>query len=318
MSKVIAIVAGRANGLSETLAKQALLGAKESGADDVEIINLFDCRIDSCIGCDVCKKRPGGATGNQAFHCFRRDDFNWIADKVMDADAIIYVMPMYEKYPPGIFKVFCDRFGPFFDQAFSIELQQKLDAGTIVADAPDKRIFKVRPVSFIAHGGSEWTTLGLGTMQIAGISLGSCVVDRLHYNWNVRVWNDDSIFARVRESGVNLVRNIGLAFEDMTYIGDPGHCPVCHNDLMLLGKKPDETTCAVCGMTGTLSIVDGQIKVEYDPGQYTYSHYTLSGKFLHGKDLEPDGRAIRPLNIENITRRKAANIWLKVSKPPKA
>ena len=320
MSKVTAIVIGRPGKMSETLARQALQGAKNAGVDDVELFNLNDFKIDTCIGCDYCMRHSAGR-GEQAFHCFRKDDFNFIADKVLDADAVLYVMPMFEKYPPGLFKVFLDRFGPFFDTAFALEHQELVQAGKKAGPLPDQRLFKTRPVAFIAHGGSEWTTLGLPTMAVAGVPMNMRIVDKLELPWNNSVWPQDEVFERATRMGENLFANIGLKYEDMTYIGDSGHCPVCHNNVMVLGKTPEETVCSVCGMTGTLSVVDGKIKIEYEPYQYEYSHYTLSGKIIHGADITAGGRAMGTIPFDQlgevIKNRQEPLKWIKTTKPPK-
>ncbi len=320
MSKVTAIVIGRPGKVSETLARQALQGAKNAGANEVDLFNLNDFKIEPCIGCDYCLKHSAGR-GEQAFHCFHKDDFNFIADKVLDADAILYVMPMFEKSPPGNFKVFQDRIGYFFDMAFAIEHKALVESGKIPGPLPDPRLFKVRPVAFIAHGGSEWTTLGLPTMAVGGISMNMRIVDKLHYPWNnSSVWPVDAVFERVSRMGENLTVNIGLKYEDMTYIGEPGHCPVCHNDVMVLGETPEETVCSVCGMIGTLSIVDGKIQVSYEPSQYEYSHYTLSGKVLHAADISFGGRAMGMIPFDQlneiIKQRQEPLNWIEKTKPP--
>ena len=54
--KVLGIVAGRHNGNSEILVKEALLACQEAGAE-VKMINLFDYHIEHCIGCESCESR---------------------------------------------------------------------------------------------------------------------------------------------------------------------------------------------------------------------------------------------------------------------
>ncbi len=47
--KVLGIVAGRHNGNSEILVKEALLACQEAGAE-CKLINLFDYNIEHCTG----------------------------------------------------------------------------------------------------------------------------------------------------------------------------------------------------------------------------------------------------------------------------
>ena len=56
--KVLAIVAGRHNGNSEILAKEALLACQEAGAE-CKLINLFDYHIEMCTGCESCTMQMG-------------------------------------------------------------------------------------------------------------------------------------------------------------------------------------------------------------------------------------------------------------------
>lgn len=51
--KVMGIVAGRHNGNSEILVKQALTAVKDAGAEAI-LINLFDYNIKPCSGCESC------------------------------------------------------------------------------------------------------------------------------------------------------------------------------------------------------------------------------------------------------------------------
>lgn len=51
--KVMGIVAGRHNGNSEILVKQALTAVKDAGGEAI-LINLFDYDIKPCSGCESC------------------------------------------------------------------------------------------------------------------------------------------------------------------------------------------------------------------------------------------------------------------------
>ena len=56
--KVLGIVAGRHNGNSEILVKEALLACQEAGAE-CKMINLFDYHIEHCTGCEACTMQMG-------------------------------------------------------------------------------------------------------------------------------------------------------------------------------------------------------------------------------------------------------------------
>lgn len=56
--KILGIVAGRHNGNSEILVKEALLARREAGAE-CKLINLFDYNIEHCTGCEACTMQMG-------------------------------------------------------------------------------------------------------------------------------------------------------------------------------------------------------------------------------------------------------------------
>lgn len=47
--------------------------------------------------------------------CALKDDFLWLLDKMLDADGILMVSPIFENGVPGIVHTVCDRFGPSMD-----------------------------------------------------------------------------------------------------------------------------------------------------------------------------------------------------------
>jgi len=97
---VVAIVATkRKEGIISTLTKELLRGAKNAG-HDTKLINLYDYRINYCLGCWNCAK-----TGR----CVLKDDFSKIFRELSNADIIVLSAPVYFSNVPGIMKTFFDR-----------------------------------------------------------------------------------------------------------------------------------------------------------------------------------------------------------------
>ena len=67
---------------------------------DVEIINLFDYKIDSCVGCELCIRGK---------ECPLKDDTEIIMEKLKDSDGIILSSPVYMSNVSGKLKTFLDR-----------------------------------------------------------------------------------------------------------------------------------------------------------------------------------------------------------------
>lgn len=67
---------------------------------EVEIINLYDYRIESCVGCEVCILKD---------KCVLKDDVSLIMDKLRECDGIILSSPVYLQSISGKLKTFVDR-----------------------------------------------------------------------------------------------------------------------------------------------------------------------------------------------------------------
>ena len=85
MSKVLVIATSlRANSNSDILAEQLIAGATDAG-HEVEHISLKGKEIKYCIGCLACQKTQ---------KCVQKDDAVWIAEKVKEADTLVFATPI--------------------------------------------------------------------------------------------------------------------------------------------------------------------------------------------------------------------------------
>ena len=81
-----------------------LEGAKEAGAD-VELVYLYDKKINPCLGCYACWfKTPG--------ECCQKDDMAELLPKMMRADVIVYATPLYVFGMTAQMKLLLDRIIP--------------------------------------------------------------------------------------------------------------------------------------------------------------------------------------------------------------
>ena len=134
--KILGISGGTKNGNNDAMCKEALMGAKEVGAE-VEFIQLYDLDIKHCTGCTACSITALSGKGGI---CTIKDDYDWLRDKMLDADGIIFSMPIFEKGASGLFHTLMDRGGPRSDRGINMiatELAEK-NGGK----APDSRLLK--------------------------------------------------------------------------------------------------------------------------------------------------------------------------------
>lgn len=105
MSKVLVITTSlRTKSNSDILAARLATGAKDAG-HDVELISLKDKTISFCIGCLTCQKTQ---------KCVLNDDAVEIAEKVKDADTLVFVTPIYYYEMSGQMKTLLDRMNPLY------------------------------------------------------------------------------------------------------------------------------------------------------------------------------------------------------------
>ncbi|MFX1257741.1 MAG: flavodoxin family protein [Promethearchaeota archaeon] len=125
--KIIAIIGtNRKNGRVSQVAQKIIDGARENNFKG-ELINLYDYKINHCVGCWSCAK-----TGK----CFQDDDFEMIFEKFKEADYVIIGTPVYWGNVSGIMKVFFDRhtgyamrIPPDMDKAYQLSFWSKIKLG---------------------------------------------------------------------------------------------------------------------------------------------------------------------------------------------
>ena len=105
MSKVLVISTSlRAGSNSDILAGSLISGAKDAG-HEVELISLKGRELKFCVGCFAC---------HDTQKCVLNDDAVWIAEKVKNADTLVFVTPIYYYEMCGQMKTLLDRMNPLY------------------------------------------------------------------------------------------------------------------------------------------------------------------------------------------------------------
>lgn len=284
--KVLGISAGTKNGNNDAMCKEALMGAKTQGAE-VEFIRLLDLHIEHCTGCIAC---VGGLMSGRGGKCILKDDFEWLKEKMFEADAIVFTVPIFEKGAAAIFRTITDRFGPRMDKAMNV-------IGTKIAEAsggiaPDQRIFKDKVVSYMGIGGSDWSTRIHCDFEMLSLIPIWKTIDNEVFQWSKGIIMEDEKVNRAHEIGVNLAR-AAANMEEAKYLGDKGICPHCHNRNFYLNDDASKAICCLCGIEGEVKVEDGKVKFEFGEEQIAHAHNTMPGKFIHADDIkENEGKLI--------------------------
>ena len=235
--RVLGIACGAAGGNAEILLVEALRAAESAGAL-VELVRLGDVAM------------PDDSDG----------DLWWLWDRLVEADGLVVSTSIISRTIGARLKVMVDRLlGPNADAAIVEQLAALREAGQepVVPFRVDVRVLKPRVAGFIAVGGAltpQWWSLALPLLHTTTFSMHTTVVDQMLVGGagtRQSVVLDDDALARAALLGRNVASQLGRPAGDAEYLGDPGLCPLCHLDVVVL-RAPD-VECATCGARGELT-----------------------------------------------------------------
>lgn len=286
--KVLGISFGRKMKNSEIMVKEALFKAKEAGAE-VEFISTMGMDIKHCTGCGACS---AGRDNGKPIKCIIKDDYNTLAQKVLEADGVIVAAPVYILGITGQFKNFVDRFGPAHDRAALLEVNKKREKEG--KELLDPNTIKDRYVGYISVGGAStqnWVSFGLPNMNYFGISLNMKKVGHIDaYNQGNTVIPvlDDELMKNCGDLGSAVANAIGKPYEEVKgWVGDEGICPVCHcNQLTVTPSMSTTIECPSCGINGELAIVDGKVQVTFSEKEQNRARGTIEGLYEHYNEIQ--------------------------------
>ncbi len=130
--KIVVISASlREKSNSEALAAETVRGAEENG-NEAELIRLKGKDIRFCKGCLACQ---------QTQRCVIEDDANEIAEKVKDADTLVFATPIYYYEMSGQLKTLLDRLNPLYPSDYRFRNVYLLTvAAEDEADVPQRAV----------------------------------------------------------------------------------------------------------------------------------------------------------------------------------
>ena len=305
--KVLGISFGRNMSNTEVMIKTALMECEKAGAE-VKFIRADDLDIKDCTGCIGCViNLLHGGKGS----CHLKDDMHIIDEALLECDAVIVGSPTYVLSPTGKFKTVCDRLGPSHDISFRANaLEQGRKSGKSEEQLPDLRSFKKRVAALITVGGAmteNWLSFAMPTMYEFTMSMGIDVIDKYEYFGAMgceHVVGNEKIMNRMVKLGQNIAESLyGDESEMNKWRGDeePEACPVCHCNMLTVMHNKNKVECPVCGISGELKLVDGNIEVEFSEEEQKRSRLFYDGKLEHY--IEISTKAVGPGQIPDKKER---------------
>jgi multimeric flavodoxin WrbA len=275
------IAAGRPNGNSEILLKQALLACQKAGAE-VTFINLRKFKILHCTGCEACT--AGMARGIRVPCTLKdKDDKDKITEFMLQQDGVIFSVPTYDLNPASEYLVFAHR-----NLAYETSFLQHIGA-------IEK---KDRVAGLISVGGSadSWQSMALPGLQATSFTNSFQVIDMLLAKQCPRpsqcLLNDD-LMARAYTLGEHIAEALRTPAAQRKWLGDKdeGWCPNCHSRALVQGHVQWDGTywpieCQVCGAGGDLEKTpDGKWKFVIAENGLIRDRMTDEGRHFHLEEI---------------------------------
>ena len=314
--KILGISFGTKNGNNDTMCRVGLEACKNAGAE-IEFIHAFDWDLRPCTGCVACSR---GLTMGKGMVCSVKDDFKAFYEKMIEADGILIVDPIFENGASGYFHNVLDRMGPGHDTGLMKMADEKLKAEG--REGLNPRYFKQKPISFVGIGGSDWALRVQTDHAMLAMTPGWKIIDNDFFSWSKDVIMQDDKIERMKEIGRNLVEAAQYIIDNHVMVpgsenldlwkGKEGACPHCHGNAFYFYPGTDIAVCELCGLEGHIEIVDGTVKFKNDPsivpnGLPEHAHDILSGKAMHGEDIfENEGRLMNLNKDPQYKARKQA------------
>lgn len=217
MKKVLGLViSNRKLGNSEILVKEIMSNIPEEC--NRELIRLTDLEIKPCRACYVCLQHDKA--------CPVQDDFNYIIEKIREADALIIGVPVYFLGPHGYYKMLTDRL---------------VGAQNHYQDTQGKPCVIVMP-----YGTKGWE----GYSKAACIVMPKLLRMKLVDCWQIHATLPGE--SLLNPENINYAKALGRElFNKPEYHGGSQECPVCGSDLFRLLNE-NQVECPICGSIGIL------------------------------------------------------------------
>ncbi len=295
MKKIIALSCGRKNQFSETLIKEAAMGAEELGVE-TEIIRAMSLKVLPCNGCGAC---------NTKGVCVLDDDVEWILEKTCVEDAaLIIAVPCYHVRANGYFTCINERMNHLLMK--NIEIMRKTRVGGIIGIG--------------GSGYDSWTALNNPMVEIF-MQHTRKVVDKFQVNYcaikEFNLWMREDMtpvtqktrvtdidyedmwtaygpqldrveffkksLERARQLGRNVAEAMDMPAQDAPYVGEKSGvaCPVCKSNILHVHEDLPYVACPVCAVRGEIVVDNGKMKVQWNKNDAKVPRFSMEGDKHH-------------------------------------
>ena len=274
--KILGISSGRVMGNSEIMLREAMMECEKLGNVDARIIRLRTLKINENPG-DYSAMDNLAEGGSGLIDT--SDDFEWIKEQILWADAIIFSAPCFVYQPSAEIIILMNR-----------ALGLNPDYAAACRANPKK-------VGMIVVGGSDTVDFHLPMQDYAmeKICPGFELVDQFYADW-IRgkgyIAFQDYHMDRARLLAKRMMNSLKgfrtppvktrimklnpLEYKDDVYV-DLEECPVCHSAAVEMENIPfmnGQFSCAICGARGHVEHHGGNLTYVWDDDSIAHNRYT--------------------------------------------
>ncbi len=289
---VLGICAGRINGNTEIMMKEAFLGIESKCDATCKLVRIQEAEINKCTGCEACMTNH--LKGNFDFRCIHKngsDHYYFIEQLMREADAIIVSSPAYNLMPTGPLISFLNKLHASGDYRELVHAHNKVGAA-------------------FSLGGTDWTNFTLNGCKMTAMELcGSyeAIADAVHFDFVPSVGAvvlEQDILDRMRRLGENVAEALLKKQEgnSVSYAGEAGVCPDCHGNLLEI--RADGVYCPQCLTKANVSVVDGKLIADFTAEARTRNRWSPWGQELHDNNIRK-GHAKAAAGKEKIAKERA-------------
>ncbi len=248
MTTVLALIgSARPWGNCEVLAREALAGARDAGAESLLLLRLTDLRVEQCTGCMVCALRGQP--------CPLSDDMMFLLEQISHTDAFLIAAPVYLVGPVA-------------------QAKRVLDRLLMWSSAAEWADTRTKPAITLTAGGLEpWRGVATAFYNILATSLGGRLMGwaAAYATGPGEVLLQPDALAAARDLGRRLVSQEPAK-------PPPSACPTCGADYFYI--QGERILCPICGQEGRLIADAHGPRVRFDDGPPS-ERWTPSGFHRH-------------------------------------
>lgn len=220
MTTILAIIgSARPWGNCEILAREALAGARDAGANTLALVRLTDLHVEQCTGCMVCALRGQP--------CPLSDDTTFLLEQVRQADAFLIAAPVYLVGPVA-------------------QAKRVLDRLLMWSSAPAWAGAGLKPAITLTVGGLEpWRGVAMAFYNTLAMALGGELMGWMdaYATGPGEVLLQPDVLATARALGRRLMSREPAE-------PPPSACPTCGADFFRI--QGDRAVCPICGQEGRI------------------------------------------------------------------